>query len=188
MSSDDLVNKMAGKVATGMDRRGFMRRAARTTFIATALASAGSVAEIFRASPAFAFTTQCASAAGDTKGAGCPGGGVWGTTYPCGPSRCCTDTSGCSSGCNCDAGGAKCVGVTTQTTHCKGNAHTWSSTGRSCWTCNSPVFSCGNPGCKCYYIVTCCDCKTSGCSACSGDKGDNICISVLIQHAGPFCP
>jgi hypothetical protein len=183
MSSDDMVNKMAGKVAIGVDRRGFFRRAGRSTFIATALVSAGGIAEIFRSSPAFAFTAQCASAAGDAKGRGCPGGGVWGTRYPCGPDRCCTDTSGCNSGCNCDNGGANCKSSTTG--HCHGKAGTWS--GQSCWTCNSPLFSCGNPGCKCYLMTTCCDCKTSGCSACSGDLGHNICISTTTVKFGPFC-
>jgi hypothetical protein len=191
MSSDDLVNKMAGKVAVGVDRRGFFRRAARSTFITAALVSAGGIGEIVKGSPAFAFTQQCASMAGDNKGHGCPGGGtgVWNGRYPCGPSRCCSSTDGCASGCDCDAGsgGALCVGVTTPTTHCQGNAHTWSNTGRSCWTCNSPNFSCGNPGCQCYLMTTCCDCKTSGCSACTGDLGDHICISTYTVTLGPFC-
>jgi len=184
MSSDDLVNKMAGKVAIGVDRRGFLRRAARNTFITAALVSAGGIGEILSGSPAFAFTQQCASAAHDNKGAGCVGGGIWGKTYPCGPSRCCGSTSGCSSGCNCSAGGGLCA---SGTTHCKGNAKTWSSSGRSCWTCNSPLYNCGRVGCHCFQTVTCCDCATSGCSACSGDLRDNICISTSTASFGPFC-
>ena len=186
MSSDDVVNKMAGKVAIGVDRRGFFRRAARDTFITAALVSVGGVAELFRGAPAFAFTAQCTSAhvPHENKGSGCPGGGVWGSRYPCGPDRCCTDTSGCNSGCDCDNGGALCK---SSTTHCKGNAHTWSTTGRSCWTCNSPLFPCGRVGCQCYLMTTCCDCKTSGCSSCSGDLGTGICISVSTVEFGPFC-
>lgn len=177
-SSNHPLKRVSKSLAVTVDRRGFIRRAARGTFATAAVLAAGGVTEVFRARPAFAYTYECASQAGDAKGAGCPSGGHWGSRYPCGPSRCCAHLNGIPSGCNCHGtSGSVCV---SGTTHCHGNAHTWSSSGASCWTCNSPSFGCGN-GCTCIYQTTCCDCATSGCS----DGG--ICISSYTSTVVLHC-
>ena len=75
MKSYNPFDRMSKNLAVSMDRRGFIRRAARGTFATTALLAAGGITEIVRARPAFAFTNQCASSVGDARGPGCPGGG-----------------------------------------------------------------------------------------------------------------
>lgn len=164
MKSYKPFDRMSQGLAVSMDRRGFIRRAARGTFATAALLAAGGVTEVMKARPAFAYTMQCASKVGDARGAGCPGGGHWGSkVWPCGPSRCCAHTNGIS-GCNCHGtSGSVCIN---DGNHCHGNDNSdWNrgGTGPACWTCNSPQFSCG-VGCTCVYQTTCCDCSTTGCS------------------------
>ena len=170
MKSNNPFNRMSKGLAVSIDRRGFLRRAARGTFATTALLAAGGITEVMRARPAFAFTNQCASSVGDARGAGCPGGGHWGSKWPCGPSRCCATLNGRPSGCDCHGTSSSvCIN---NGGHCRGNNHSdWGGTGPACWTCNSPQFGCG-VGCTCVYQTTCCDCTTSNCS----DPG-NVCIS-----------
>ena len=171
MKSYNPFDRMSKNLAVSMDRRGFIRRAARGTFATTALLAAGGITEIVKARPAFAFTYECASSIpGRTQGAGCPGGGKWGSRFPCGPSRCCAHLGTRPSGCNCHGtSGSVCIN---DGGHCRGNNHSdWGGSGPACWTCNSPQFSCG-VGCTCVYQTTCCDCLTHNCS----DAG-NVCIS-----------
>lgn len=180
MKSSNPLNRMSKGLAVSMDRRGFIRRAARGTFATTALLAVGGITEAMKAKGAFAFTTECASAAGHARGPGCPGGGKWGSKYPCGPSRCCAHLAGRPLGCNCHkTSGAVCKN---NGGHCRGNNHSdWGGTGPACWTCNSPHFSCGN-GCTCVFQTTCCDCKTHNCS----DPG-NTCISSFTSTAVLHC-
>lgn len=176
MQSNDAFGRLSKSLAVRMDRRGFVRKAGRGIFATTALLAAGGVAEVTRATPAFAYASSCASSEGDRRGAGCPGGGHWGSRYPCGPSRCCTYTSGRPAGCNCSnlyASFCKNNGG-----RCRNLAGTWG--GASCWTCQSPSFGCG-VGCTCVYQTTCCDCRTSGCDS------DNICISNVTSTVVLHC-
>src|SRR5258706_16363488 len=175
MADDDVLNRMSKGLAIHMDRRGFMRRAARRTFIMTALLSAGGAVEVMKGAPAFAYTSSCASSAGDARGAGCPGGGNWGSKYPCGPDPCCNSYPG---GWNCGTTGANCKPNSTTNPHCHGKVGTWS--GAAFCTCTGPAFPCKNTGCHCNYVTTCCDCRLTGCST-------GICISYSTTTIGPFC-
>jgi len=177
------VDRSSKKLAVKIDRRGFMRKMGQRVFITTALLSAGGFAEVLRAPSAWAFPSGCES----TRGAGCPGGGNWGTTTPCGPSRCCSHLGTRPSGCNCSnvSAGTFCK---SGTTHCHGLCSTTHG-GASCWTCNSRhQFACG-VGCTCHMQATCCDCRTSGCSDTSpkpcGSNG--ICISFVTSTIVDHC-
>jgi hypothetical protein len=179
MKSYKPFDRVSKGLAVSMDRRGFIRRAARGTFATAALLAAGGVTEVMKAKPAFAFAMECASdIPGRQRGAGCPGGGHWGSKFPCGPSRCCAYVVGIPSGCNChNTSGSVCKN---NTTHCHGDDTSDWGGHPSCWTCNSPQFSCG-VGCTCVYQTTCCDCKTSGCS----DGG--TCISSFTSTVVLHC-
>ncbi len=175
-----VVDHSSKSLAVKIDRRGFMRKMGHRLFITTALLSAGGFAEVLRAPPAWA---SCES----TAGKGCPSGGNWGTTTPCGPSRCCSHLGTLPSGCNCSnvANGSFCK---SGTTHCHGLCGLTHG-GASCWTCNSGHhFTCGS--CTCHLQATCCDCRTSGCGdpnpkAC-GSYG--ICISYTVNSIIDHCP
>jgi hypothetical protein len=181
------VDRSSKKLAVKIDRRGFMRKMGHRVFITTALLSAGGFAEVLRAPSAWAFPSSCES----TRGTGCPGGGNWGTTTPCGPSRCCSHLGTLASGCNCSnvANGTFCK---SGTTHCHGlctaSNEEW---GASCWTCNSTHhFTCGS--CTCHLQATCCDCNTSGCGDASpvrcGTAGHGVCISYTVSTIIDHCP
>jgi hypothetical protein len=175
MADDDLVSRMSKSLAIHVDRRGFMRRTARRTFMTTALLAAGGAVEVMKGAPAFAYATHCASSDNPpVKGKGCPGGGNWGSKFPCGPDPCCVSYSGA---CNCSTSGAGCKS-NSQDIHCHGKASTWS--GAACWTCTGPAFPCKSTGCHCNYVTTCCDCRLTGCSS-------GICISYSTTTIGPFC-
>jgi hypothetical protein len=152
-----MVERAAEQVATTIDRRRFLRRAAQGTFYTVAVITAGGGLDVLRAATAWAYTSSCAGAG--NVGAGCPSGGHYGN--PCGPSRCCSHLGTRPAGCNCESSGHGCKSGTTR---CKGKDDTWGGT--ACWTCNGPSYKSGD----CYFRrqTTCCDCKTSGCSDSSG--------------------
>ena len=160
------TDELAVQIAKAIDRRGFLRRVARTGFVAAAATSVGAALDGVFAVPALAYASSCAQSEGDPVGPGCPNDSTF-RPYPCGPSRCCNYTSGKPSGCGCSSGNATCL---SGTTHCKGKAGTWSGT--SCWTCTGNTY--GPNGCL-LHITTCCDCATSGC----GDSS-NRCISYSV--------
>jgi hypothetical protein len=98
-----IAERISVRVATTTDRRSFMRKTAGFAFKTVAvLAAGGAISEAFVA-PAWA---DCGGAAGK----GCPTISSGGKTLSlgCGPSRCCTDTSGINSGCNCSNGSGGC--------------------------------------------------------------------------------
>src|SRR5215471_14239126 len=155
-----VVDRSSKRLAVKIDRSGFMRKMGHRVFITTALLSAGGFTEVLRAAPAWAYPAACEPKAGP----GCPSGGNWGGTTPCGPSRCCSHLAGRVSGCNCSniANGTFCKN---NAGHCRGLCGDWGGAG--CWTCNNigstgHQFACGS--CTCHLQATCCDCRTSGCN------------------------
>jgi hypothetical protein len=135
------------RLATAMNRRRFIRRAATGTFAGVASLAAG---RLLSPSSAFAYASDCES----TTGPGCPKG--------CGPSYACSVQSNV---CHCSDGNGGCKSGTIQ---CNGNYNDWGST--NCWTC---TYDYCDTGLGYYYQVqtTCCDCATTYC-----DK-DHRCIA-----------
>lgn len=158
------IKKASIQLAHRIDRRQFLRRAASKSFLVAAGVSVGSLSGLK------AWAAPIASC-GQPTGLGCP--------QFCGPSECC-DKGSRSSACNCAVAG------TTQCkdngNHCHGRDTTWpGSSPAGCWSCTRD-FDCGNPGCICIKVTTCCDCQTTGC----GDLLDR-CIAHTVTQTGPFC-
>lgn len=135
------------RLATAMNRRRFIRRAASGTFAGVASLAVG---QLINPASAFGYASACDG----PQGHGCP--------FGCGPSTCCSVQSG---GCHCSNGAGGCQ---SGTTNCRGYEGDWG--GASCWTCT-------HDNClgQCYYRVstTCCDCHTMYC----GSDPDGICIA-----------
>jgi hypothetical protein len=157
-----LAERLGVQVAQKIDRRSFFRKTAGVTFKAAAVLAAGGALSAISSAPAWA---DCGGAAGR----GCPTvrnfqGHI--VSKGCGPSRCCSDTSGLASGCNC-ASGTSCLNGG----HCHGrHTSSWPSSS-GCWSC-AVVTEIQSNGCQFGYVTTCCDCNTSGCDP------DNVCIGV----------
>ncbi len=156
-----MLEHVAVRVATAIDRRELLRSVARNTFRASALlAASGSVSTLLSGLAQAGTVSTCEN----TQGPGCP--------YHCGPSRCCSYLNGRPSGCNCSSGCGTCK---SGTTHCKGRNYSgWSSGNNGCWACYGSWSPCKQVGCKCRKVTLCCDCSTSGCS----DGG--VCISSCV--------
>ena len=166
-SLHNIVGDAAEEVAATIDRRRFLRKAANRTFYAMAVLAAGGGWVGLMAGTANAYPLVCEGVIGP----GCPSDTF--ANKPCGPSRCCTHTTGLPSGCNCqspspcDSSPCKPNG----TGHCGGkDTSDWAN---ACWTCNGSCHQCGVDN-FCHSVTTCCDCKTD--SACQDGKGH--CISV----------
>jgi hypothetical protein len=173
-----LVENLATRAATTIDRRRFLRRLAEGSFIAVATVAAGGGLDVLRASVAWAVDETCC-AGQPNVGDGCPNTSTSG--YPCGPSRCCSYTSG-HTGCNCSKSGAGCK-TQSENANCFGpdSRHYSQST---CWSCRGPCYRCStDPPIQCRKITTCCDCKTDA-SACNDNdlgSGYGRCVSYNIQ-------
>ena len=130
----ELMQRTSVRVATVINRRRFLRRAATVSFTGLATMAAGGW---LRPSQAFAYSENCEP----VSGPGCPKG--------CGPDPCCAGLGG---GCGCSNGNGGC---NNNGSTCLGLDGDWY--GQSCWTCS--YYWCG----PCYYktVTTCCDCKTT---------------------------
>jgi hypothetical protein len=144
------------RMATAIDRRRFIRRAAGATFAGVASLAAG---RLISPSRALAYSQTCEG----TVGAGCP--------YGCGCSPCCGSLNG-TCDCGDGNGGCKDDGV-----HCMGKVGGSDWGGSSCWTCTHNVCQKG----VLYSVsTTCCNCRTnSGCSGahCPNGTLPAICIA-----------
>lgn len=151
----DVAGKVAEAVVEKIDRRRFMRRAARGAFIALALGSTASGRHVLRSSLAQLVVK------GDTcsgPAPGCPGSAAG---NPCGSSRCCNYIrSGAPNNCDCSVGSNSTTckthstsATSTTSPNCYGDDTRFYS--NRCWTCVGPCSS----GTR--YTTTCCDCKTN---------------------------
>jgi hypothetical protein len=136
---------LAVKIAEGIERRRFMRRAAQTAFFLAAGVTVGGGLDLFGASKAYA--NPCGKKS-NVPGLGCPKGGatsVYGYA-PCGPSPCC-DYYG-SGPCNC--ANASHPGLCLSSGRCAGDGYYYANS--NCWTCGVNIQ--GNE-----WLTTCCDCE-----------------------------
>ena len=155
----DVIDRFAQGVVETMDRRRFLRRAARGAFVVLALGTTASGRQVLRSSLGQMVVK------GDTcsgPGSGCPGAAKG---NPCGSSRCCNFIrSGAPNNCDCSVG--------SNSTTCKTNSpNSTSTTSPNCYGRDSRFYSSSPVGCwTCVYCntstntrwtTTCCDCKTN---------------------------
>lgn len=160
-----MFEQAATRTATLIDRREFIRTMARGAFMASALlAATGSISTVLSGIAQAAPKPVCEN----EQGPGCP--------YHCGPSRCCTYTSGRPAGCNCATGGGGC---STSGGYCLGPDYREYASGYGgCWACYGPYSPC-KTGCQCRTVTLCCDCRTS--ASCNDASGRCISSYVYTQ-------
>jgi hypothetical protein len=146
--------RFAVKLATGIERRRFMRHSAQAAFIGIAGLAAGTGLQLWHPPKAFA------AACDGPKGLGCPSGTYYGP-HPCGPSPCCNWWG--SNRCNCESSPGKCKSHATDS-YCNGIGMEVYGTG--CWGCAVIVSGC-------LFTTTCCDChySSTGGPACNPGSG-----------------
>jgi hypothetical protein len=136
---DSVPGRLAEHVAEKIERRRFLRRSARATFVVAVGLASGEGWQVFKS--ASAFPCDCNDSSGRCHaGHGCPTGGIYGL-HPCGPSPCCSSLSSscdCGSSGNCKTGG-----------NCLGRGYIYSS---GCWSCGIRIQNT-------LWITTCCDCN-----------------------------
>jgi len=150
-----MFQQVAVRIATAIDRREFLRTAARGTFKASALLAATAPIWAVMSGVSQAWATACEN----EQGPGCP--------FHCGPSRCCGYLNGRPPGCDCGTSGGGCKSHSTDV-HCNGrNYGQYTQAQGGCWACYGAWSPC-KTSCQCRKVTLCCDCTTSGCSDSSG--------------------